>query len=77
MKHDYTKLDALILERLRITPASFAEMMTGALEAEAKHLEAESATEWGYGGKCAMRFLDGRLQALRKRGEISYRATSL
>ena len=68
--HDYTELDAAIMAQIKAGCGSFTAM-TAALENAAKpfvqnpsHPRARPAPPW--------RVIDRRLQALRKRGTITY-----
>lgn len=72
MKHDYTKLDAAILGHIKsIGPVSFTRMQVGSVREEAEKLSAARAP-FSTHYKPAWRFIDGRLQALRKAGKIRY-----
>jgi len=62
----YNKLDSLILERLKIRPATFAELLSGDVRAEC-----DGAAETQVRGDVS-RVLDRRLQALRKKGAIVF-----
>ena len=66
MKHDYTELDAAILARLGEGRATFTQLQGGKVQ--------RAADEFGTGlhGMPAWRFIDRRLQALRKAGLITY-----
>lgn len=68
-KHDYTKLDAAILDALKERPHAFSELLgVESVKNEARRLENEPQSF----GKPDWRFLDSRLQALRKAGKICY-----
>ena len=64
-KHDYTALDAAILARVAHKPANFTELQSGTVQKAAEVLVTGSY-------KPAWRFIDSRLQALRKAGKIVY-----
>lgn len=68
MKTDYTALDAAILARIKQKPANFTELQSGDVQKAAEAL-APGLTRWS---KPAWRFIDARLQALRKAGKITY-----
>ncbi|WP_156136057.1 hypothetical protein [Delftia sp. ZNC0008] len=72
-KHNYAKLDNLILSLLRKYP-TFAELFAQPeIRAETERLvSVEHARPGGNKSKDEWRFLDSRLQALRKSGEIEY-----
>jgi len=61
----YEKLDALIVVRLKIRPATFAELLSGESRIECERIVGQT-------GGDAFRVLDRRLQALRKRGVIFF-----
>ena len=63
--HDYTELDAAILSRIAQKPVSFMQLQSGAVQKAADALVTGSY-------KPAWRFIDSRLQALRKAGKIVY-----
>lgn len=64
-KHDYTKLDAAILSALSGGPLTFSEFAhSGDVLKESRSLETDPIR------KPAFRFVDSRLQALRKAGKI-------
>ena len=70
MKHDYTRLDAAILDALAQGPLTFAFFAyRGAVEEESKKLEVAHGDPRV---KPAWRFVDARLQALRKAGKIRF-----
>ena len=64
-KHDYTELDAAILSRIAQKPANFTQLQSGAVQKAADAFVTDSY-------KPAWRFIDARLQALRKAGKIVY-----
>lgn len=64
-KHDYTELDAAILSRIAQKPANFTQLQSGAVQKAADAFVTGSS-------KPAWRFIDARLQALRKAGKIVY-----
>lgn len=72
-KHSYAKLDTLILASLRKFP-TFTELFSlPEIKAETERLvSVERARPNGNKSKDEWRFLDSRLQALRKSGEIEY-----
>lgn len=68
-KHDYTKLDAAILDALKERPHVFHELLlVESVQDEARRLENEPQSF----GKPDWRFLDSRLQAMRRAGKICY-----
>lgn len=73
-KHDYTKLDAAILAALRARPMVFHELSgVSGVKTESKALEVvhnDGKTHWDR--KDAWRFIDSRLQSLRKAGKIRH-----
>ena len=70
MKHDYTKLDAAILDALAAAPRVFSDFAYGgAVQSESCALEKEHGNPRV---KPAWRFVDARLQALRKAGKIRF-----
>lgn len=74
MKHDYTKLDAAILAALKVAPLTFT-VMQGKVRKEVELIEAEhnkGVSRLHVNYKPGFRFLDSRLQALRKAGKISF-----
>lgn len=74
-KHDYTELDAEIIKSLGNGPIHFRQMLAiKSLVWEARTLEAdEKARNPGrWNTKEAFRFIDGRLQALRRAGRITH-----
>ena len=64
-KPDYTELDAAILSRIAQQPANFTQLQSGAVQKAADAFVTGSR-------KPAWRFIDSRLQALRKAGKIVY-----
>lgn len=64
-KTDYSALDAAILAHVSQKPANFTELQSGAVQKAADALVTGSY-------KPAWRFIDSRLQALRKAGKIVY-----
>lgn len=69
-KHDYTKLDAAILDALKERSYTFSELLgIDSVKDEARRLERAPLSF----GKPDWRFLDSRLQALRRAGKIFYR----
>jgi hypothetical protein len=73
MKHDYSKLDAAILARIAAGRVNFTQLQGGEVGQLARALN-ESAGDHvrGLRFKPAWRFVDARLQALRKAGRITY-----
>lgn len=74
-KHDYTALDAHILERITEGEHTIGGLMAGKVLAEAQALEAENKamlTGPYRVGRPAFRFVDSRLQALRKANKITH-----
>lgn len=67
-KTDYTELDAALLARIQQRPANFTELQSGAVQKAAEKLLADGMWK----GKPAWRFIDARLQALRKARKIVY-----
>lgn len=65
-KNDYRQLDAAILAEIAARPVTFTELCGGDVQAAA-----EVFVESPY-KRPAWRFIDSRLQALRKRGKIRY-----
>lgn len=73
MKHDYTKLDAAILESLKDRAKKFAEIEAGAaVRKESTTLELAVPKVRGVPYKEAFRFVDARLQAMRKSGKVIF-----
>jgi hypothetical protein len=74
MKHDYTTLDAEILKRIRESsaPVGFSALFNwGPIKLEAERLSAAQQLQTkGREIKQPFRFVDARLQALRKAGKI-------
>lgn len=66
----YDKLDSLIVEAIKDGCNTFDKLWSGVVGAEAKRLYEEDLKLRGYKAKPAFRFIDNRLQALRKRGVI-------
>lgn len=64
---DYSELDAAILARLTKGPANFTELQSGDVRDISEALS-KSDKNW----KPPFRFVDSRLQALRKAGRIKY-----
>ncbi|HEY1129162.1 MAG TPA: hypothetical protein VGF12_07145 [Roseateles sp.] len=74
-KYDYTKLDAAILKSLNESnPVLFTGLYQGKVRAAAEALEdqARGHTKSKRDEKPSWRFVDGRLQALRKAGKVKY-----
>ena len=70
-ENKYTKLDSLIAAALRSRPSTFTQLLSGAVRDECIRLNNEhTGAEWRRPG--AYRFLDRRLQALRKTGVIRF-----
>ena len=68
MKTDYTTLDIAILTAIKSGHTLAGEILNTSTVAKlCQQLEADSGT-----GKQAFRFLDARLQALRKKGRITF-----
>lgn len=65
-KTNYSKLDAAILEQIAARPTTFTEFCGGHVRAAADALVLDRTK------KPAWRFIDSRLQALRKAGRIKY-----
>ena len=63
MKPDYSAIDAAIVKAIRGGCAKFAEIVAKATD-EARSFTTPSKWAW--------RVIDGRLQAIRKRGEIEF-----
>lgn len=75
MKHDYQKLDAELLKAIgsgkRFSgDITCAEVMQEAKKLEAAHNGDMNRNHWKF--KPAFRFIDARLQALRKAGKINF-----
>lgn len=64
-KTDYSQLDAEILARIGAGKNTFIQIDTGGVFAEADRLHKET-------GRMAFRIIDGRLQALKRKGVIVY-----
>lgn len=74
-KYDYTALDAAILAAMGANPVLFTAMLApGKVRSAAEALENEARGRTASKGdeKPAWRFIDTRLQALRKAGRIRY-----
>lgn len=67
MKTDYTALDAALLARIKQKPANFTELQSGDVQKESIAL-----AKAGPSGKPSLRYVDARLQVLRKAGKITY-----
>lgn len=74
MKHDYTKLDAAILARIAEGCVSFTQLQAGeVIKLANAHSEADDEPCTSkLRLKPSWRFIDARLQALRKAGLITY-----
>ena len=74
MKQDYTGLDAAILARIQESqPILFSSLLMGAVWDEAMAFESiQTHARNCIDFKPAWRFVDARLQALRKAGKIRY-----
>lgn len=75
MKHDYTALDSQLLAAIKsgkrfLGSITCAEVMVEAKKLEVAHNGAMSPNHSQY--KPAWRFIDARLQALRKAGKIEW-----
>lgn len=70
-KHDYAPLDAAILAALSVDKPLKLARLPGAVDAEAYKLEDAERVGWVVRTP-ASRFVDRRLQALRKAGRIWY-----
>lgn len=66
-KTDYSRLDAAILARIGAGKNTFTLIDGGEVYPEAKRLHQET-------GRMAFRIIDGRLQALKRKGAIVYGA---
>lgn len=64
---DYSKLDSAILARIAMGPTNFTKLQSGDVRDISEAL-AKSDKNW----KPAFRFVDSRLQALRKAGKIKH-----
>lgn len=75
MKHDYTALDSAIKAALAIGPKKFRELETKP-SIKQQSIKLAAAHNAGitskYDQKDAWRFVDSRLQALRKKGDICF-----
>lgn len=69
-KHDYTALDAAILSELTADKPKLFISLCGSRSAANTEANKLTGPEWG--GKPSWRFIDARLQALRKAGRIRY-----
>ena len=76
LQHDYTNIDAAICARLKSGPNTFTQLQYGDVQKEAKKLEHEDTKKRGSWPTSAFRFIDRRLQALRKSGKITYSTKS-
>lgn len=72
MKTDYTELDAALLARIRQKPATFTELQSREIQAIADAFAADHPSRGTRNEKPAWRYIDTRLQALRKAGKIVY-----
>lgn len=75
MKHDYTALDGQLLAAIKSGKRFSGDITCNEVMQEAKKLEvahngALSPSHWKY--KPSYRFIDARLQALRKAGKIEW-----
>lgn len=70
---DHDKLDFLIVEAIKSGSRTFGAIWRGAVKAEAERLHEEDRKLRGHNAKPVFRFIDNRLQALRKRGLIEHR----
>ena len=66
IKHDYTALDAAILEALKAKPLSFTNLQSGDVQREAAQISNNDPYF------SSAQFLDRRLQSLRKRAKIRH-----
>ncbi|EMF03318.1 hypothetical protein [Serratia marcescens] len=62
---DYSKLDSMIIEKIKAGSRTFSQIESGGVYSEANRLHKLS-------GRQAIRIIDGRLQFLRKKGLIQY-----
>ncbi|AGN89479.1 hypothetical protein Eta_0033 [Serratia phage Eta] len=62
---DYSKLDSMIIEKIKQGSRTFSQIDGGDVYHEAKRLQTDT-------GRSAMRIIDARLQYLRKKGLIQY-----
>lgn len=62
---DYSKLDSMIIEKIKQGSRTFSQIDGGDVYHGAKRLQADT-------GRSAMRIIDSRLQYLRKKGLIQY-----
>lgn len=68
----YEKLDYLIVEEIKGGASKFEAINAGAVKEEAERLNNEDQKVRGHAAKPVFRFIDNRLQVLRKRGLIEY-----
>ena len=66
----YDKIDHLIVETIKSGSRTFLEIFRDAVQAEALRLHEEDRKLRAYAATQPFRFIDSRLQALRKRGLI-------
>ena len=71
MSH-YEKIDHLIVEEIKSGTSRFVAIFRGAVKAEAERLHHEDWQVHGCNAKRPFRFVESRLQALRKRGLIEH-----
>lgn len=71
-KPDYAALDAAIVARLKDGPKMFTPLYGGDVRKEADALEASQEKVFGRFPKPAYRFVDTRVQALRKKEVIVF-----
>lgn len=73
---DYSGLDAAVLKSLEIKPKGFSELLNDEVLTICKKLEDGSKAYSVHGFPVsvtpAFRFLDRRLQAMRKKGKVQY-----
>ena len=72
---DYTTLDDAIVAKLQAGPRFLVSLFADEVMLEAKALQVENSPDLGGGfgsGRPTFRFVDARLQALRKKGVIAY-----
>ncbi|MDP8797533.1 hypothetical protein QZQ15_05915 [Serratia marcescens] len=62
---DYSKLDSMIVEKIKTGSRTFSQIFGGDVYDEAQRLHE-------MGGRTAFRIIDDRLQSLRKKGLIQY-----
>lgn len=76
-QHDYTNLDDSICACLKSGPKTFTQLQFCDVQKEAKKIENEDKNKRGtWSETSAYRFIDRRLQALRKAGKITYSTKS-